>query len=503
MTVAHESSASTKEFFETLPAILERARNECGIPGMSVAIMYKGELAFAQGFGKRNRVDPFTKETVSPIASVTKAFTATAIGELVAEGKVDWDKTPVTEYLPEFELKDPVLTSQLTFADMLAHRTPVPFVDLSWHNNATPRKALINQLKHLDMPSKLPSTVNYSNIVYTVAGEAAANVAGMSYDNLIATKIFDPLGLKSAGLSEAEMAKRPNFAMPYNAASLEEAKKGIYEEGCLFEIPKSDAPSGDIFMDVVDLAKWGQVILKLGELNGKQILNKESILETLTPHNIMRRPRLWSDLSPVKGYGLGWIVDSYKGQANFRHDGSYPGFVSQLTLFPDAEIVVAHLANIHVTNLPSTLPYYIADQLLGLPQTENWLFEAAIDDSQHIYNHFARLAKGDFPERVENQPHSHPLISYTGEYAHPVYGKITVRLEGDSLFMKMNVFDHKLEHYHSESFKTLLHDFTLKFGVLFTFVTGGSGRVDAIKTVIEDIALEFTRVEELEIAVKE
>jgi CubicO group peptidase (beta-lactamase class C family) len=60
---------------------------------------------------------------VSQIASLTKAFTATAIGELVAEGRVDWDKTPVSQYLPEFQLKDPVLTSQLTFADMLAHRT--------------------------------------------------------------------------------------------------------------------------------------------------------------------------------------------------------------------------------------------------------------------------------------------------------------------------------------------------------------------------------------------
>lgn len=60
---------------------------------------------------------------MSHIASVTKAFTATAIGELVAEGKMDWDKTAVNNYLPEFELKDPVLTSQLTLTDMLAHRT--------------------------------------------------------------------------------------------------------------------------------------------------------------------------------------------------------------------------------------------------------------------------------------------------------------------------------------------------------------------------------------------
>lgn len=66
MPVIHESSASDKEFFEKLPVILERARIEGGIPGMSVAIMYKGELVFAQGFGNRNRVDPFTEKVIEP-----------------------------------------------------------------------------------------------------------------------------------------------------------------------------------------------------------------------------------------------------------------------------------------------------------------------------------------------------------------------------------------------------------------------------------------------------
>lgn len=58
-----------------------------------------------------------------PIGSVTKSFTALAIGELVAEGRMDWDTTSVNTYLPEFELKDPILTSQLTLVDLLSHRT--------------------------------------------------------------------------------------------------------------------------------------------------------------------------------------------------------------------------------------------------------------------------------------------------------------------------------------------------------------------------------------------
>lgn len=57
------------------------------------------------------------------LGSVTKGFTVTALVQLVAEGKMDWDTTPVNAYLPEFETSDPVLTSHLIMQDLLSHRT--------------------------------------------------------------------------------------------------------------------------------------------------------------------------------------------------------------------------------------------------------------------------------------------------------------------------------------------------------------------------------------------
>lgn len=62
------------------------------------------------------------------IGSITKGFTAMAVAELVAEGKMDWDTTPVNTYLPEFETIDPILTSQLTMQDLLSHRTVCVFL---------------------------------------------------------------------------------------------------------------------------------------------------------------------------------------------------------------------------------------------------------------------------------------------------------------------------------------------------------------------------------------
>ncbi|KAG0285056.1 hypothetical protein BGZ97_007953, partial [Linnemannia gamsii] len=87
---------------------------------MSLAVLHKNQVIFAEGFGKRSKTDPYTVDTLQPVSSLTKTFTAAAIGELVAEGTLDWDTTPINKYLPDFQLKDPSLTSQITFTDLLA-----------------------------------------------------------------------------------------------------------------------------------------------------------------------------------------------------------------------------------------------------------------------------------------------------------------------------------------------------------------------------------------------
>lgn len=55
----------TSDFLANLPAVLGKAKVDGGIPGMSVAILHKGDIVFAQGFGKCNQIDPFTKEVIN------------------------------------------------------------------------------------------------------------------------------------------------------------------------------------------------------------------------------------------------------------------------------------------------------------------------------------------------------------------------------------------------------------------------------------------------------
>lgn len=172
-----------------------------------------------------------------------------------------------------------------------------------------------------------------------------------------------------------------------------------------------------------------------------------------------------------------------------------------MAFFPNDDLVIAHLTNIDMNELPSTLLYYIADGMLGLSITIDWLSEEiTTQETRKSYERAAKELEGgeDLPDRIENQPPSHLLADYVGVYEHPIYDTITIRLEGKSLYLKMRTFDLKMEHYHFELFTSVFREFASKATVPLTFVTGNNGHVEGLKTVLDDLVLEFKRQEEKE-----
>ncbi|KAF9426605.1 hypothetical protein BGZ76_002680, partial [Entomortierella beljakovae] len=343
-----------------------------------------------------------------PIASLTKAFTATAIGELVGEGKVDWDTTPVSKYLPEFELQDPTFTSQLTLQDLLSHRSGFPQVELGWFWNTESRRDLIKRLKYVKAQSKLRSYVLYNNVMFTVAGEAAANVEGVSYEDFVRKRILEPLGLNNTGFSAKEMSERLNYAMPYEAVSFKDARNGDFRQLPLDNMATAWAPAGDMYSNVLDLVQWGHVISHNGVQNGKQVLNKDSIIETLSGQAIYIKKRRTPEFGATAAYGMGWMLDTYKGNIIYHHTGRIDGFVSNLAIFPDSDLVVAHLCNVETATLPFYSAYYIADEILNLPTTQDW-FDVALNETKNVFDNIAKVAKGEFPKQIKNRPSQREL----------------------------------------------------------------------------------------------
>ena len=125
--VAPQKTAPTlAERLDRLAAEFDRNRIDLHVPGAVLAIVRDEEVIFARGFGVADieKETPVTPDTPFLIGSTTKAFTATLVGMLVDEGRMQWDD-PVEKYLPEFKLKvqskDP--NDRATLRDVLSHRT--------------------------------------------------------------------------------------------------------------------------------------------------------------------------------------------------------------------------------------------------------------------------------------------------------------------------------------------------------------------------------------------
>ncbi|MCG6957737.1 MAG: beta-lactamase family protein, partial [Gemmatimonadetes bacterium] len=107
-----------------LDAYVQQVMKQFEVPGLSVAIVKDDHVVLAKGYGVRKLggTAPVDAETLFGIASNTKLFTATALGILVQDGKLEWD-APVVKYLPDFAMYDAWVTRQMTVRDLLVHRS--------------------------------------------------------------------------------------------------------------------------------------------------------------------------------------------------------------------------------------------------------------------------------------------------------------------------------------------------------------------------------------------
>ncbi len=112
---------------DRIPAFITRAMADWHIPGLAIAVVQANELIMLHGFGWRDREAglPVTTDTLFPICSLTKSFTASSLAILADAGRLDWDR-PVRDYVPELRLHDRDATERVTVRDLLLHRTGLP-----------------------------------------------------------------------------------------------------------------------------------------------------------------------------------------------------------------------------------------------------------------------------------------------------------------------------------------------------------------------------------------
>ena len=162
LPVLGQETAETKAPPEDLDAYVEQVRRLFEVPGIALAIVKNGEVVASKGYGVHeiNKPSAIDARTLFAIASNTKAFTATALGILVEEQKLEWD-APVIRYLPGFQLSDPYVTREITVRDLLVHRSGVGLGQgdlLIWPTSTYDRGEIVHRLRYLPLKTSFRNT---------------------------------------------------------------------------------------------------------------------------------------------------------------------------------------------------------------------------------------------------------------------------------------------------------------------------------------------------------
>jgi len=170
-----------------------------GLPGMAVAIGRSGTVVYAQGYGvadlgSRTPVQP---RTVFQIGSITKQFTAAAIMQLQAAGKLNVDD-PVAAYLIGYGFS-PVITIRmlLNHTSGLYDYTKFPAYQSTWQYYGVSQGTVITAIAQAPLDFVPGTFFEYSNSNYFVLGTIIELVSGLSYPYYISANLFTPAGLQS------------------------------------------------------------------------------------------------------------------------------------------------------------------------------------------------------------------------------------------------------------------------------------------------------------------
>jgi CubicO group peptidase (beta-lactamase class C family) len=334
------------------PAFIERAALEelqaTKTPGAAVAVVISDQVVFSRGYGVAS-VDTgalLTPDMLFRLGSTTKMFTASAVVGLALEGKLDLN-APVSQYISGL---DPAI-GQLTANQLLSHTSGLhDEAPMFGSHDETALGIGIHAWK-ADFLFAPPGRIySYSNPGYWLAGYLAETVAGKPYADVIAERVFSPLGMTHSTL-------RPSMAMTWPLAQGHEIRDGKPAVIRPAADNASGWPAGSIFSSALELSRFVIAFMNDGRLDGRQVLPPKLIAIMASPHAEMPG----SD----DHYGYGLQLSTSRGVHWVEHGGSRAGYESTIRMAPERKFAVIIVANRSGSGMPK-LADAISDSMLAL-----------------------------------------------------------------------------------------------------------------------------------------
>ena len=467
-----------------LDALVTRAMKTFEVPGMAVAVVKDGQVVLAKGYGVRKLGEKAAVDarTLFGIASNTKVFTATALGLLVEEGKIEWD-APVTRYLPWFQMWDPYVTREMTVRDLLVHRSGLGLGAgdlLLWPETSYTRREIVSRLRFVRPATSFRSAYAYDNMLYIAAGEVIEAVSGKTWEDFVSERILKKAGMTSSRPRHSAAIAGRNVAIPHAALEKGPTPVGIDENDHM-------NPAGGILSCADDMARWMLIHLGEGALPGGGRLfsdrTERQLAALVTPIPIGDpSPELAAQRMNFSGYALGLRVNDYRGRKLVSHTGGLSGYVSKVVMVPELELGVAVLTNQESDEAYNSVIYAVLDQAMGVPATD-WP-AAYLKVRERGKAQTADQLKAAASKRDAAAKPSLALADYAGAYEDAWYGPIVITAEGTGAAAKLVMSFAKtpgmagdMEHWSRETFVVRWRERALRADAYVTFVLDPDGTI--------------------------
>jgi CubicO group peptidase (beta-lactamase class C family) len=488
------AAAQTPPQLQGFDAYVQRVMRQWQVPGLAVAIVKDGQVVLSRGYGVRElgKPDPVDGGTLFDIGSNTKAFTAAALGTLVAEGKLDWDAR-VVDYVKPFRLSSPYVTESLTLRDLLTHRSGYCDPDM-WYTSDDSN--VVARLRYQQPDFGFRAAFCYNNMLYLTASRFIPAVTGATWNRYVAERLFTPLRMDRTVTTEAEVAAASDVAMPHGLVDDTVAVIHRYWPHNM----DIASPVGGINSSADDMSHWLVMLLADGRYHGQTVLDSSVVRAMETPQMLIqagsgvgREIRAWVPGGTFYTYGLGLFVQDYAGHTLIWHAGDIDGMASAVALLPDLHLGVAVLSNMNQNDARFGIVQRVLQSYLGGPPGN-------VSDTLYAMMQQARAA-GDSADAALTATHTPgatvplPLAAYAGFYRDDYDGAARVTLEHGGLVLRLGNpdFTGDLAYWHDETFRvTWRYHF---YGTAYvTFDVSALGRPDRL--AIAQSPLHYERVPE-------
>ncbi len=328
--------ASDSRSYESIDAYVKAQMRRLNLPGVSLAIVEGDKIVHVRGFGRaRPHGEAPTPQTLFPVGSVTKSFTALAVMQLVEADKIDLD-AQVQRYLPWFHVADPQASAQITVRHLLNQTSGLPAssgesIDTDDRPGAAERHG--RSLATLGLTGPPGSAWEYSNSNYVLLGLIIEAASGELYADYVQRQIFTPLEMGRTYTSQAQarqnglaVGHQVRFMMPFAAPNMPLAQSGL--------------AGGGLISCAEDLARYMIALLNRGRYGDVQILSGGGIDEL--QHGVGEVNAFGLSLGQ---YGMGWFVGTIGKTKLVWHGGTLPDFAAHVALLPEQKKGVVLLYN--------------------------------------------------------------------------------------------------------------------------------------------------------------